>query len=67
MDREAFGKLQMSERLAYLNEHLSAGEDYEEILAGVGLTKLEAGQAGFIKFGNEVREKPGKGDNGFAW
>ncbi|MDR0500572.1 MAG: hypothetical protein LBG97_04930 [Coriobacteriales bacterium] len=67
MDRETFGKLQMTERIAYINEKLAAGEDYEKILAGVGLTLREAGVAGFIKVGKEVREKPGKGDNGFAW
>lgn len=67
MDRETFGKLDMQARIDYLNEHLGAGEEYEAILAGIGLTKKEAGQAGFIKVGNEVKEKPGKGDHGFAW
>lgn len=67
MDRESFGKLEMEERIAYINEKLAAGEDYETVMAGVGLTLKEAGHAGFIKVGKEVREKPGKGDNGFAW
>jgi hypothetical protein len=67
MNREEFGKLDMRARIDYINEKLAAGENYEAILSTLGLSLREAGMAGFIKIGNEVREKPGKGDNGFAW
>ena len=67
MDRVEFGKLSMQDRIGYINEKLAAGEDYEAILGTLGLSLREAGLAGFIKIGKEVREKPGKGDNGFAW
>ena len=72
MDREAFVTLSNQERVDHVNKRLAEGEAYEDILASIGFTKKEAGQSapyglGFIKIGNEVTLKPGKGDNGFAW
>jgi hypothetical protein len=57
----------MDERTNWLNEQLAAGEDYIELLASLGLTKREAGMLGFVKVGDKVIVKPGRGDNGFAW
>ena len=72
MDRDAIFNMSMQERIEYFNGRLATGESYEDILASVGLTKKEAGQSepyglGLIRLGNEVRPKPGRGENGFAW
>ncbi len=72
MDKETVFGMSDQERLDYFNGRLAAGEKYEDILADVGVTKKEAGLSapyglGLIKIGNEVRLKPGRGDNGFAW
>lgn len=72
MDRDAIFNMSMQERIEYFNGRLADGESYEDILASVGLTKKEAGQSepyglGLIKLGNEVKPKPGRGENGFAW
>jgi hypothetical protein len=67
MNKDEFQALDMENRIAYINKRLSTGDDYEAILADIGLEKKQAGYAGFIKVGNEVRQKPGHGDNGFAW
>lgn len=72
MDHDSFAALTDDERIKYVNERLAAGEKYEDILASIGVDKKEAGQSapygfGLIKIGNEVRLKPGRGDNGFAW
>ncbi|MBC2889058.1 MULTISPECIES: hypothetical protein [Gordonibacter] len=72
MDRDAIFNMSMQERIEYFNGRLAGGESYEDILASVGLTKKEAGQSepyglGLIKLGNEVKPKPGRGENGFAW
>lgn len=72
MDRETLLGMSDEDRIDYINGRLANGEDYEAILAEFGLTKKDAGQSapyglGLIKIGNEVRLKPGRGDNGFAW
>lgn len=72
MDREKIFSMAMGDRIDYINGRLASGELYEDILASMGLTKKEAGQSepyglGLIKLGNEVKPKPGRGDNGFAW
>lgn len=72
MNRETIFDMPMQERIAYFNGRLADGESYEDILASLDLTKKEAGQSepyglGLIKLGNEVKPKPGRGDNGFAW
>jgi hypothetical protein len=72
MDRQSIIDMPMEKRLEYFNERLATGEDYEAILESVGFTKKEAGQSepyglGLIKIGKEVKPKPGRGDNGFAW
>lgn len=72
MDRETFMNLTDQERIDHVNARLAAGEKYEDILASLNIDKKEAGQSapyglGLIKIGNEVRLKPGRGDNGFAW
>lgn len=72
MDFETLVAMPDDERLAYVNGRLSNGESYEAILEDLGIDKKKAGQStpyglGLIKIGNEVRVKPGRGDNGFAW
>lgn len=72
MDRETMFNMTMQERIEYINGRLGDGESYEDILESSGLTKKEAGQSepyglGLIKLGKEVKPKPGRGDNGFAW
>ena len=72
MDRETLINMGDQERLDYVNGRLAAGEKYEDILEEFGIEKKEASQSapyglGMIKIGNEVRLKPGRGDNGFAW
>lgn len=72
MDRETLIAMPDQERLDYINGRLANGEEYEAILAEFNIEKKEAGQSapyglGLIKIGNEVRLKPGRGDNGFAW
>ncbi len=72
MDRETLINMSDQERVDYMNGRLANGEDYEAILVELGIEKKEAGQSppyglGLIKIGNEVRLKPGRGDNGFAW
>ncbi|MEC4273444.1 hypothetical protein VJ923_09775 [Adlercreutzia sp. R25] len=72
MDRETIFNMSDQERIDYINGRLADGESYEAILESIGIEKKEAGQSapyglGLIKIGNEVRLKPGRGDNGFAW
>lgn len=72
MDRETFMNLTDQERIEHINGRLADGEKYEDILSSLNIEKKEAGQSapyglGLIKIGNEVRLKPGRGDNGFAW
>lgn len=72
MNRDTLFNMSMDERIEYFNGRLAADEVYEDILEDCGLTKKEAGQSepyglGLIKIGKEVKPKPGRGDNGFAW
>ena len=72
MDRETIFNMTDQERIDYFNGRLGAGEKSEDILAELGIEKKEAGQSqpyglGLIKIGKEVKLKPGRGDNGFAW
>lgn len=72
MDKDTIFAMNDSERVDYFNKRLAAGEKYEDILDELGISKKEAGQSapyglGLIHLGNEVRLKPGRGDNGFAW
>ena len=72
MDRDTLFNMSMDERMKYFNDRLAGGDKYEDILAELGLEKKEVSQSepyglGLIKIGNEVKPKPGRGDNGFAW
>jgi hypothetical protein len=72
MNREEFLALGEQEQIDYLNGKLASGEDWDAILAEIGIERKEVGQSkpyglGLIKIGKEVKPKPGKGDNGFAW
>ena len=72
MDHDTFMNLDDQGRIEYVNGRLADGDDFEAILADLGLTKKEFGQSqpyglGLIRIGKEVKLKPGRGDNGFAW
>ncbi len=72
MDRDTFMNMTDEERIEYINGRLAADEKFEDILEELNIEKKEFGQPqpyglGLIRIGKEVKLKPGRGDNSFAW